>query len=233
MSAVPVSSRVPAAARYQTRISDLLRDLGDIGPNRVVLDPAPGTATEADLLYLLEAGDCMCELVDGTLVEKPVGILESIVAVAICRIVGAFVDQQQLGVLSGPDGPYRLRLNLVRVPDIAMIPWSRIPGGDVTQVGAVCSAIPSLAVEVLSESNTQREMERKRNEYFEAGVLLVWLVDPETRTVMTYGSASDSGTRVDAQSTLSGEAVLPGFSVTVNEFFKPLDARPKPAGQGE
>src|SRR5437667_14303 len=52
-------------------VGDLLRDLGDVPAGRVLLWPTPGKATEQDLLHLLEHEGRACELVDGTLVEKP------------------------------------------------------------------------------------------------------------------------------------------------------------------
>jgi hypothetical protein len=58
-------------------MAELLHDLGDIPPERIIFDPLPGTATEADLLRKVEAEDQLCELVDGVLVEKPTGMYES------------------------------------------------------------------------------------------------------------------------------------------------------------
>ena len=55
-------------------LADLLEELGGISPARVIARPAPGTATEADVLSL-ESQDRLCELVDGILVEKAIQIL--------------------------------------------------------------------------------------------------------------------------------------------------------------
>src|SRR5256885_666916 len=62
-------------------VADLVHELGDIPANRILLQPAPGTATEADLLRALDgANKVLCELVNGTLVEKPMGFQESRIA---------------------------------------------------------------------------------------------------------------------------------------------------------
>jgi hypothetical protein len=51
-------------------VADLLKQLGDIPPDRVRLYPAPGTATENDVIRVLDHENRPCELVDGTLVVK-------------------------------------------------------------------------------------------------------------------------------------------------------------------
>lgn len=61
----------PKPPRFDTA-AEWLRALGDVPPQRIIFDPLPGTATEADLLHFV-GRDKLCELVDGTLVEKPVG----------------------------------------------------------------------------------------------------------------------------------------------------------------
>jgi Uma2 family endonuclease len=215
-------------------MGDLLHALGDVPPGRVLLHPTPGTATEAELLELLDHENRTCELVDGTLVEKPLGIVESMLAVALVRLLGNYVAERKLGVLSGPDGPYRLRFGLVRFPDIAFIPWDRLPGKP-TELPAIPSLIPTLAVEVLSESNTRREMDLKREEYFRAGVQLVWMVDPESRSVEVYRQPRSPEKVLRGADAIEGAEVLPGFTLTVESLFAELDPPrpPSTAGQHE
>jgi Uma2 family endonuclease len=87
---------------------------------------------------------------------------------------------------------------------------------------------PSIAVEVLSESNTRGEMERKRREYFKAGVEVVWIVDPESRTVDVYTTLQEFITLTEKDK-LDGGAVLPGFTLSLRDLFSELDlAAPQP-----
>ena len=72
-STKPIQSVVPDPET----IAELLKQLGDIPPERVRLKPTPGTATKRDLLRLLDKFNIQCELVDGTLVEKAMGQIES------------------------------------------------------------------------------------------------------------------------------------------------------------
>ena len=66
-------------------------------------------------------------------------------------------------------GPFALRLAQVRMPDVAFTSWERLPGKVVPDI-AIPDLAPDLAVEVLSDGNTVREMERKLTDYFLAGV---------------------------------------------------------------
>jgi Uma2 family endonuclease len=202
-------------------MGDLLRDLGDISASRVLLRPAPGAATEQDLVSLLERDGRACELVDGTLVEKPVGTIESFLAAILIRILSSYASAKKLGLVSGEQGPYRLRLGLVRMPDVAFVSWNRIPC-DVNDLPAIAPVVPNLAVEVLSDSNTAAEMERKLREYFSAGVELAWIFDPRARVVAVHRSPGPPDTVLSEADTLEGGGVLPGFEMRLADLFDEL-----------
>jgi Uma2 family endonuclease len=202
-------------------VADLLEELGGIDPSRVRLKKPPGPATEADLIAINERGDTLYELVDGFLVEKGMGYTESILGGAILAILRAFVIPRNLGLVSGADGMMRLFPGLVREPDVAFASWDRIPGRR-RPTGAIAGFAPDLAIEVLSLSNTKKEMARKRREYFKAGVRLVWEVDPRARTVAVY-EAPDQPTILEVGQTLDGGQVLPGFALPLADLFAELD----------
>jgi len=202
-------------------LQQLLDDLGGIPAFRVSLTPPPGLATEADVIAMEANHNRLFELIEGVLVEKGMGYRESMLAVAIAAYLREFVLSHKLGLLTGADGFYRLFPGLIRIPDVAYASWDRIPGRKVPE-SPIPNLIPDLAVEVLSESNTKKEMERKRKEYLEAGVRLIWLVDPKRRTV-TVIQADGSKSVLDATKTLDGGDVLPGFSLKLQELFAELD----------
>lgn len=87
---------------------------------------------------------------------------------------------------------------------------------------AVPHVVPDLAVEIWSESNTRREKELKREDYFRSGVRLVWEIDPENRTVDVYTGIAECRELAESD-TLDGGEVLPGFELVVRELFKKLD----------
>jgi Uma2 family endonuclease len=203
-------------------LADLLDRLGDIPLERIRFRPPLGTATEADVLAAA-AAPCkrLCELVEGVLVEKTTGYQESSLAGFLLGLLNAFVIPRNLGIVTGADGAVRLFAGLVRIPDVAFASWGRLPGRS-RPTNPVPHLVPDLAVEVLSASNTPGEMARKRQDYFAAGVGLVWQIDPEARTVEVY-TAADVFTTLGERDTLDGGAVLPGFTLPLSDLFAELD----------
>jgi Uma2 family endonuclease len=202
-------------------VADLLEQLGGIAPKRVRIRPPLGTATEADLIAISLRRDRLWELVDGVLVEKVMSYRESLLAGLILSLLRAWVYPRNLGLVSGEAGMVRLFPGLVRMPDVAYVSWDRIPGRRVPEE-PIAGFAPDLAVEVLSEGNTPGEMARKRREYFSAGVRLVWLIDPATRTATVFTDPEHS-TVLGAADTLDGGDVLPGFQLPLRDCFGELD----------
>ena len=199
-------------------LAELVERLGDIPLERIQLKPAPGTATEQDLIAALEAPQKhLCELADGVLVEKPVGTKEALLASILGHYLWTFVERRDLGLVVGPDGPFRLWLGLVRIPDVSLILWNRLPRGELPDE-AIAGVVPDLAVEVLSRRNTPKEMRRKLREYFEADVRLVWFIYPRTQTAEVYRSPTDMR-RIGKSQSLDGGDVLPGFKLPLQKLF--------------
>jgi Uma2 family endonuclease len=206
----------PAPAAFRT-VAELLDQLGGVPPERVLMQPSPGDATEQDVIRLRDHEKRLCELVDGVLVEKAPGLYESRVAVVLGHFLETFLDTRDLGVTYGADGTFRILPRLVRIPDLTFVSWDRLPGHELPSE-PIPDLVPDLAVEVLSVSNTEREMDRKIDEYFRAGVRLVWLIDPPTRTAEVYTAAGES-TALTEEDTLDGGAVLPGFTLSLRRLF--------------
>ena len=198
-------------------VADLLEHLGGIPPYRVRLHPTPGTATEQDVIDILAHEDRCCELIDGVLVEKAMGWYESRLAIVIAYFIESFLDDHDLGVVAGEHGLLRLFPNQVRIPDVSFISWEQFPDRKLP-ADPIPGLYPNLAVEVLSQSNTEKEMRRKLREYFAAGTQLVWLVDPKARTVRVYTSPRKSKL-VREDQTLDGGDVLPGFQLPLRKLF--------------
>lgn len=200
-------------------VADLLRELGDIPPERV--RPPIGTARVQDVIDIAAREKRLCELVEGTLVEKVAGFRESVLAVALISVLNELVRRQNLGLVTGESGTMQIFGGLVRIPDVAYVSWDRTPDGRVPQDPAP-ELVPDLAVEVLSESNTPGEMRRKRREYFEAGVRLVWEIDPRTRTAAVYTDPERQETLSKDQAPDGGD-VLPGFTLPLRDLFAELN----------
>ena len=218
------SSEIPIVnASVSFSLDDRIYDLGGIDPSRVRSIPAPGSATIADLIRAQAEDGCLYELVDNTLVEKAMGWQESLLAMVLARWLGNFLDTHNLGVVTGPDGMSRLFGDTVRGPDVAFVSWSRMRDGRLP-ADPVPDLVPDFVVEVLSLGNTRPEMARKRREYFQAGVRLVWMIDPRRRTVAVF-TAAESVSIAQEFDKIDGGDVLPGWKVDLEKLFAELDRR--------
>ena len=127
-------------------MADLHERLGFVPLHRIRMDPPPGRATEADVIRHLDGGNKrMYELVDGTLVEKAVGTLEAILAIAIATRINNYAEVHDLGLVSGADGPFRMLHGNVRYPDVSFIPWSAFTDEEIPSE-AIWSIVPERCV---------------------------------------------------------------------------------------
>ncbi len=210
-------SMTAATAPAIETLADLLERLGGVPLERIRFHPFPGTAAESDVLFRPGAEKRLVELVDGVLVEKPMGYYESLLAAVLIEFLAPFVRQHDLGIVLGADATLRLAPGLVRLPDVCFVSWRRFPDRQLP-AEPVPALSPDLAVEILSAGNTGAEMQRKLREYFASGTRLVWLVEPETRTARAY-TEPDAGQLLEEGDTLDGGEVLPGFALSLRDWF--------------
>jgi Uma2 family endonuclease len=208
-------------------VADFLRTLGDTPPERVLWTPQPGTATEEEAVRL-NAGfpRRRVELVNGTLVEKPMGTRESYLAFTLIGHLFVYQRTHNLGVFGAPDALMRLAAGLVRLPDVHFTSWANLPA-DSAHLRPVVDYPPDLAVEILSESDRPGALAQKVREYFAAGTRVVWVIDQEERTARVYTTADES-TTLTAADTLDGGEVLPGFALPLAELFDEPQLNPRP-----
>jgi Uma2 family endonuclease len=207
-------------------VGELLARLGHIPARRICLHPAPGTATEQDLLRKHGRPRKLFELIDGTLVEKPMGSRESHLASRLIGRLEIHLDDHDVGFLYAPDALIEVLPKLVRGPDVSFMAWRKGSARAVPQE-QISTQVPDLAVEILSPSNTRKEMQIKLKEYFLGGVKLVWIIDPKTRTAAAH-TAPDVKVDVSASGTLDGGTVLPGFRLPLAKLFEKFPAPPAP-----
>ena len=196
---------------------DLVERLGAIPLDRVRTTPSPGSATERDVIEIHDQENRLCELLDGTLLEKTMGSFESYLALYLGHLLTTFVAENHLGIVLGADGMLRLAPGLVRIPDVSFVSWDRLPGRTFPRE-EIWRLAPDLAVEVISRGNTRQEMTRKLADYFSAGVRLVWYVYPAACEVQVY-EALDKCVTLAVQDTLDGGSVLPGFRLPLATLF--------------
>lgn len=158
-----------------------------------------------------------CELVRGTLQfrEHPLPAHGYTVSQIIHAIM-SYLETHPIGVVLGETGCTTQRgPDTVRAPDVSFISRDRLPP---ERRRGYPETAPDLAVEVLSESNSAKEMEQKVSEYFANGARLVWIADPQRRTVAVHAPEARPYV-LGRDEILDGGDVLPGFRAQVNKFF--------------
>ena len=162
--------------------------------------------------------DARGELVDGVMLPMtPAQGDQWNVVGNLNHYLWAFIKPNNLGRI-GPERGYKLRANpdTVLAPDISYVAAGRdIP--DAAIRGFVPIA-PDLAVEVMSPTNTYPEMLQRTAIYLEAGVRLVWIVDPARQRVTVHAPDGDSRI-LEAGDELDGGDVLPGFTLALADLF--------------
>jgi|SRR5579875_3688964 Uma2 family endonuclease len=210
-------------------LADLLHRLGDIPLERIRFHPYPGTATEQDVIEAEARTGRLCELVDGVLVAKAMGYYKSRLAVVLGFFLETYLESNDRGIVLGADGMTRMEPGLVRMPDVAFYSWAHFPNR-LLPPGSFVEQAPDLAVEILSPSNTEREMDRKRAEYFAGGTRLVWQVYPLSRRVRVYTS-EEAFVELMEEDVLDGGAVLPGFTLSIRRWFERAGQRSADASE--
>lgn len=173
--------------------------------------------TAEDLLRLPEDGR-RYELVRGELIEMTSpGGQHGRIASRLDRRLGQFVETNALGEVMVEAGfCLECSPDTVRGPDVSFLAADRVPPEGLP-AGFIAGA-PDLAVEIVSPNDTAAKVQAKAQDYLTHGTWLVWVVEPETRTVLVYrpdGSAQLLG----ADDSLEGEDVVPGFVLPVRELF--------------
>jgi Uma2 family endonuclease len=172
--------------------------------------------TAEDLLKLQDGGNF--ELLDGRLVEKPMGAKASIVAVNVATLVRTFARANQLGLVFDAECGYQIfaKRNRVRKPDVSFVRRGRLP--DDKPPDGYVEVAPDLVVEVVSPNDFADEVAAKVMEWLRAGVPLAWVVYPPSRIVQVFRQGGGAAYLCDGEQ-LTGEPVLPNFTCHVAEFF--------------
>jgi hypothetical protein len=198
-------------------LADLQHHLGDIPLDRIRLFPPLGLANEDDACAVHDRGGPLCELIDGVSVEKATGSYESVVA---CLLAGFLFHEAMLrefGVILAGNGPLRLTSGNVRLSSFSFIRWERFPDRKLPR-RRVWAMAPDLAVEILSEGNTEREIDRKLRELFESGMQCAWVIDHRRREAKIFSSPENFRT-IDDHGLLEAPDILPGFQLRLGELL--------------
>lgn len=182
----------------------------------MVIQHTPVTVEEFEAFVALpENAERLFELIGGEVVEVPSNPYSSKIAARVLIRIGVFVEQNDLGHVTGEAGGYVVSGEKY-APDVAFISKERQP--ELAHEGYNPSP-PDLAVEVVSPSDSRRLLGIKIANYLAAGTV-VWVFESATKTVEVY--APGQPVRIlDENGVLDGGSVLPGFTLAVKEIFAP------------
>ena len=164
-------------------------------------------------------GDDRVELIDGEIVEMvPSSDGSSSIAATIAFLLGMHVRPRKLGRIYSANAGFVIfpDRETVLAPDAAFVRAGREPQGEARWHFARLA--PDLVVEVLSPCDRAADMQAKVAMYQEAGVPLIWLVDPDAQTVTVLALGQEPVTLTGAD-TLDGGSVLPDLRIEVAEIF--------------
>ena len=169
--------------------------------------------TVEEFLRLPTSKDVWYELVEGELVVVSPGMLpHNRVRDRALVVLMGFVEGRKLGIVVA-EQCFHLFGNTVRIPDVAIV----LGGRDLATERPIEGA-PDLVVEVVSPTNTPREIHQRISDYFAAGCKRVWVFYPEEREIYLHGPGGVTRRRGDEL--LEEPELLPGFSVKVSSLFE-------------
>ena len=126
--------------------------------------------------------------------------------------------QTELGIVFDSSTVFKLPNGANRSPDVAWITNERWNALSVEQQKKFPPIAPDFVIELRSETDTLKDLQEKMREYMDNGVRLGWLIDPQTKQVSIHRSDQPAET-LQSPTTLSGEAVLPGFVLDLSRIF--------------
>lgn len=168
---------------------------------------------------LAEMGDIgRCELVEGVLMMRsPTGWRHGRYEARFAYILQNFIEDNPIGeIFVGEVGIYTGRNpDTIRGADALFISHKRL---EQTTTRSFLNVAPELIIEVMSPDDRWSEVKQKLREYFDIGVIQVWVADPADKTISVYRSLTKVQILNEADD-ISGGEILPDFIAKVADFF--------------
>ncbi|MBD2206920.1 Uma2 family endonuclease [Calothrix sp. FACHB-1219] len=129
-----------------------------------------------------------------------------------------WVESQDLGEVFSASTGFRLPNTAVRSPDAAFVAKGRLPIGWDEQEDQFINLAPDFVIEIRSQNDSLEKLKAKMAEYIANGVRLGWLIDRQNQQALVYRQ-DGSITQYPATATLSGEDVVPGFTLLLKKLL--------------
>lgn len=163
------------------------------------------------------------EIVNGEIVERSMPNPEHArIEARITIELGKFLEENPLGELY-TECHFQLSEALTRVPDVAFVSFERFPASGESR-GSKWTIAPDLAIEIVSPTDDFNAVIEKIDEYLDAGVKQVWLVEPRRKAITIYRARTKMQILM-GDDELTSEEVFPGLRLHVSEIFKSLKPR--------
>ena len=176
--------------------------------------------TAEQFLDLPDEEGTIRELDEGRLVEMaPPNLVHGIIVSRVNTLLATHVEETgaDFWVVAGPG--FRLAMEILRIPDAFLVRKSAADSMGVYR--GWYEGVPDLVAEVVSPSDNATDLDRRVNQYLDAGASAVWVFYPETRHVMVY---HEDGTRLDLGEgqELTLPNLLPELRIDVSRIFEGL-----------
>lgn len=163
------------------------------------------------------------EIVAGELFVTPASYEHERLVMNIGFILKLYLQEHPIGQVVGSNVAFALPTGNIRCPDVALVLKEKLPAKPVTE--GLCRIIPDLAVEILSPSDRPGEFADRVVDYLNSGVSVLWVIDPQQRSVRSISPSSSGGAGTEerlfrSDDTLSGISFLPDFSCPVAKIFE-------------
>jgi Uma2 family endonuclease len=150
-------------------------------------------------------------------IEEVASLEHGVIGMNLAGNLFKYVQENQLGKVINSQTTYKVgTLPPRREPDVSFISAVRLP----SNLRITPDFAPDFAAEVISETDSVFDLEIKVNQYLQAGVKLVWIIHPVSRTVTVWHPNDKKPIVLGIDDELDGETVIPGFKLKVKMLFE-------------
>jgi Uma2 family endonuclease len=171
-------------------------------------------------------------LADEDLLEDMPTFEHGIICTNLSSEIRSFIKGKNLGRVVDSTPEYRFlektdkKKKSGKQPDVSFVREEKLPA----RFRSYPDVAPDLAVEVVSPTDRPYEIEATIKQYQEAGVSLIWIVHPYSRSIDVY--TIENGFKAQTfteDEEINGASVIPGFKLKLSEIFDyPSDPDPEP-----
>ena len=156
---------------------------------------------------------------DGTIITMPpTGGISGNRELKAGAFLLTWVESQHLGEVFGPSTGFKLANTAVKSPDAAFVAKGRLPEGWDEGEDQFLNLAPDFVIEIRSKTDSLETLKTKMQDYIANGVRLGWLIDRKNQQALVY-RADGTITQYPATATLSGEDVVPGFTLALKSLL--------------